>query len=85
VASVLNKNFDLKVFLSGFFGNAVLSILLTMLGEKLNVDIYFAAIIIFVGRMFTNLGIIRRYYVKKWSILIEKRKNKKQRIEEEKQ
>lgn len=67
ISSVLKKNFDLKIFLSGFFCNAILSILLTYLGQKLNVDIYLAAIVVFVGRMFTNLTIIRRYYVDKWS------------------
>ena len=77
VTSVIRKNFDLKIFLSGFFGNAILSILLTVLGEKLNVDIYLAAIIVFVGRMFTNLAIIRRYYVEKWCLKLEEIKNKK--------
>lgn len=67
IASVINKKFDLKIFISGFFGNAILAILLTMLGEKLNVDIYLAAIIVFVWRMFMNLGTIRRYYVEKWT------------------
>ena len=67
ITSVLKGNFDLKIFLSGFFGNAILSMLLTWLGVKLNVDIYLAAIVVFVGRMFTNLTIIRRYYVDKWS------------------
>lgn len=67
IASTLNKRFDLKIFVSGFFGNAVLAILLTYLGQKLNVDIYLAAIVVFVGRMFNNLGIIRRYYIEKWS------------------
>lgn len=74
ISSVLKGNFDLKIFLSGFFGNALLSILLTYLGEKLNVDIYLAAIIVFVGRMFTNLAIIRRYYVEKWSRKFDKSK-----------
>ena len=81
VTAVLKKNFDLKVFLSGFFGNAILSILLTLLGEKLNVDIYLAAIIVFVGRMFTNLSIIRRYYIELWS---EKAQNKKAEKEKNK-
>ena len=67
ITSVLNKNFDLKIFLSGFFGNAILSIALTYLGERLNVDIYLAAVVVFVGRMFTNLAIIRRHYVDKWT------------------
>ena len=65
IASTLNKNFDLKIFVSGFFGNAILSILLTFLGQKLNVDIYLAAIVVFVGRMFNNLAMIRRYYIEK--------------------
>ncbi len=67
IASVIKKNFDLQIFLSGFFGNAILSMLLTYLGEKLNVDIYLAAIFVFVWRMFNNLGIIRRYYIEKWT------------------
>ncbi len=86
IASVINKRFDMKIFISGFFGNAILAILLTVLGEKLNVDIYLAAIVVFVWRMFMNLGIIRRYYVEKWT---EKIKNKtdqevKEDIEQEK-
>ncbi len=67
ISSVIKKNFDLKIFLSGFFGNAILSMLLTYLGQKLNVDIYLAAIFVFVWRMFNNLGIIRRYYIEKWT------------------
>ena len=77
ISSVINKRFDMKIFISGFFGNAILAILLTMLGEKLNVDIYLAAIVVFVGRMFVNLGIIRRYYVEKWTEKFQERKNKK--------
>ena len=83
IASVIKGNFDLKIFLSGFFGNSILSIALTFLGEKLNVDIYLAAIVVFVGRMFTNLAIIRRHYIDKWVNAIETKKSKKQEIKEE--
>jgi small basic protein len=76
ITSVIKKNFDLKIFVTGFFGNAILAILLTILGQKLNVDIYLAAIVVFVGRMFVNLAIIRRYYVDKWMNKFEKRKLK---------
>lgn len=65
VASSLNKKFDMAIFLSGFFGNAVLAILLTYLGQRLNVDIYLVSIFVFVTRMFNNLGVIRRYYIEK--------------------
>lgn len=77
ISSVINKRFDMKIFISGFFGNAILAILLTVLGEKLNVDIYLAAIFVFVWRMFINLGIIRRYYVEKWTEKIKNKSNKK--------
>ena len=65
VASSLNKKFDMGIFLSGFFGNAVLAMLLAYLGQRLNVDIYLVAIFVFVSRMFNNLGIIRRFYLEK--------------------
>ena len=72
ITGILKKEFDIKVFISGFFCNSILSILLTFLGSKLNVDIYLAAIVVFVGRMFLNLAIIRRYYVDKWSNMLKK-------------
>lgn len=65
ITSTLKKNFDMKIFISGFFVNAILAMALTYLGERLNVDIYLAAVVVFVGRMFNNLGTIRRYYVEK--------------------
>ena len=67
ITSSLKKNFDMKIFLSGFFVNAILAMLLTFLGEKLNVDIYLAAVVVFVGRMFLNLAKIRRYIIEKLS------------------
>lgn len=83
IASVINKKFDIKIFISGFFGNAILAILLTVLGQKLNVDIYLAAIVVFVWRMFMNLGIIRRYYVEKWTDKIKSKKQEKNNKENE--
>ncbi|MBR1653918.1 MAG: small basic family protein [Clostridia bacterium] len=61
----LQKKFDMAIFLSGFFGNAILAILLAYLGQRLNVDIYLVAIFVFVTRMFNNLAGIRRYYLEK--------------------
>lgn len=75
ISSVINKKFDMKIFISGFFGNGIFAILLTVLGEKLNVDIYLAAIVVFVGRMFINLAIIRKYYVEKWTEKFKNRSN----------
>ena len=78
ITGVLKQEFDFKVFISGFFCNSILSILLTYLGNKLDVDIYLAAIVVFVGRMFINLTIIRKYYIDKWSKKFSEIKLKKE-------
>ncbi len=78
ILATIKKNFNLTIFITGFFGNAILAILLTLLGQKLNLDIYLAAIVVFVGRIFTNLAIIRRYYVDKIMKKIEDKKTKEE-------
>lgn len=80
-ASNLKGTFDIKVFVSGFVMNTVLAILLTFIGQRLNVDIYLAAIIVFVGRMLSNLGIIRRIYLEK---LEQKKPGHRRKIDPEK-
>jgi small basic protein len=56
----LRDQYDNLVFVSGFFVNALLAVLLTFLGDRLGVELYYAAIIAFGVRMFNNLAIIRR-------------------------
>ncbi|OQB15983.1 MAG: hypothetical protein BWY15_00110 [Firmicutes bacterium ADurb.Bin193] len=60
-AATINNNFKMKVFLTGFFGNALLAMALTFIGKLLDVDIYLAAIIVFGTRLFQNFAVIRRF------------------------
>ncbi|HBC95227.1 MAG TPA: DUF1290 domain-containing protein [Clostridium sp.] len=62
----LSKNFQTDIFISGFFGNALLAAGLAYLGDKLGVPIYLAAVIVFGGRIFDNFAIIRRLLLKKY-------------------
>ncbi|MBP3337225.1 MAG: small basic family protein [Clostridia bacterium] len=55
-----NKNFDIKIFFSGFFGNTIIAVILTFIGKKLDVDLYLVALIVFGTRLFTNFSSIRR-------------------------
>lgn len=59
-ASLENK-FNNAIFISGFFGNAILAALLAYIGDILGVPIYLAAIFAFGSRLFTNFAYIRRY------------------------
>ncbi len=83
ITGVLKREFDFKIFISGFFCNSILSILLTYLGNKLDVDIYLAAIVVFVGRMFLNLTIIRKYYIDKWSKKYQEYKDRRKTTEKQ--
>ena len=55
----LEEQFDAAIFVSGFFANMVLAVLLAYLGDKLGVDLYLAVVVALGIRMFANLGRIR--------------------------
>lgn len=80
IASNMQDKFDLWVFVSGFFLNAIIAIFLVYLGQKLNVDIYLAAVIVFSSRLFTNFSIIRRIFIEQ--IKNRKAKNAKKQMSE---
>lgn len=65
VRASISKNFRTDIFISGFFGNAVLAAALAYLGDKMGVPIYLAAVIVFGGRIFDNFAIIRRLLIDK--------------------
>lgn len=62
----LGNTFDSIVFISGFFGNAVIAVALTYLGDKLGIPMYLAAVIVFGGRLFNNFAVIRRLAIDKY-------------------
>ena len=63
IASNMQNKFDFTIFISGFFLNSIIAMFLVYLGQKLNVDIYPAAVIVFSTRLFTNFSIIRRIFI----------------------
>jgi small basic protein len=60
----LQGKFNIKIFVSGFFGNAILAAILAYIGDKLGIQIHLAAIFAFGNRIFLNFGNIRRYLLK---------------------
>ncbi len=67
ISANLNKRFSMIIFISGLFGNAALAAFIIYLGEKLGLDLYVAIVVVFGTRMFQNFGVIRRFYVEKYS------------------
>jgi small basic protein len=60
VRANLEKKFNIKIFISGFFGNALLAAFLAYIGDRLAVPLYYAAIFTFGSRLFDNFAAIRR-------------------------
>jgi len=65
VRAELDQEFDSAIFISGFFANVILAGGLTLLGDRLGVELYIAAIVAFGVRMFDNLAHIRRQILKR--------------------
>lgn len=62
-ASMENK-YNNALFISGFFTNAFLAALLSYFGDRLGVPFFYAPIIVFGGRLFQNIAIIRRHLLR---------------------
>lgn len=66
--------FEDRIFISGFFFNITLAVILTFIGNQLGVDLYLAAIFAFGLRMFQNIAVIRRSIL---ALYHEKRKKRR--------
>ncbi len=61
----IEEKFDNTVFITGFFTNALLAAGLVYIGDRLGIDLYYVSLLAFGLRIFQNLAIIRRYFLKK--------------------
>ncbi len=59
------KKFDSTVFMTGFFTNALMAAGLVYIGERIGIDLYYVALLAFGLRIFQNLAIIRRHFLKR--------------------
>ncbi|MBT5016156.1 small basic family protein [Candidatus Peregrinibacteria bacterium] len=66
-ADVSKNDYNSLIFVSGLFFNIVLAVGITYLGDRLGLDLYLAATVVFTYRIFLNVGIIRRALLKKWA------------------
>lgn len=73
-AEVTKDKYNAVIFISGLFFNVILAIAITYLGDKLGLDLYLAATVVFTFRIFTNVGIARRALLQNF---LQKRKQKK--------
>ena len=65
IRAALDHKFDNMVFTTGFFTNSLLAAGLVFLGERIGIDMYYVALLAFGLRIFSNLALIRHYFLKR--------------------
>ena len=63
--AAMEGDYDDMVFLSGFFVNIVISVFFCYTGIMMDIDFYLIVILVLGMRIFNNVAIIRRLYLKK--------------------
>jgi len=63
VRAGVEGKFHRDIFLSGFFINSLIAGGLAYAGDRIGVDLYLAAIVVLGWRVFTNLSLLRRYFL----------------------
>lgn len=71
IVAYFNKKFNMNIFITGLFSNALLAVIMTWVGDLLGITLYFATIVVFGVRIFNNMANIRRttadiYFVKRY-------------------
>lgn len=59
VRASIEKKYSTTVFVTGLLFNMVVAVLITFVGDKLNLDLYLAILVAFTIRIFTNIGTIK--------------------------
>jgi small basic protein len=65
-AESTNDRFDGNIFITGLIFNIIISVIITVLGDKLGLDLYLAAAFVFTFRIFTNIGATRRHLLEQY-------------------
>ena len=63
VRAELDGVYDNRIFISGFVVNAIIAVILTFIGDRLTLDLYLVALIVFGWRIFNNVALIRRHFI----------------------
>ncbi len=59
IRASIERKYSTTTFLSGLAFNMVIAVLITFIGDKLNLDLYLAILIAFMIRILANIGIIK--------------------------
>lgn len=65
IRASVEKKYTTLIFITGLAFNMVVAVLITYIGDKLNLDLYMAILVAFTIRIFANIGVIKTTTVDK--------------------
>lgn len=74
----LEGKFQNVIFITGFLSNIVIAFVFAWLGDQIGVDLFLATVLVMGWRVYTNLSLIRRYYLTKLKDARERSKRQQQ-------
>lgn len=63
----LQKKFNTLLFVTGLLGNGLIAVVLSALGDRLNIDLNLAAIFAFGVRIINNFSQVRRFWLQQFT------------------
>ena len=76
IAAYIKKNFNITVFFTGLFSNALLAVGFVYIGNIIGIDIMLiAVVVVFALRMFKNLATIRYAILEKYKKIEKNEEN----------
>ncbi|WP_163536721.1 small basic family protein [Gracilibacillus sp. YIM 98692] len=76
IRAQLERQFQNKLFISGFFFNVMVALVIVFIGEMAGVELYLAAVIALGIRMLQNISNIRKISIQKGGLFKKSKKNK---------
>ena len=65
IRASVEKKYTTLIFITGLAFNMIVAVLITYIGDKLNLDLYMAILVAFTIRIFANIGVIKTTTVDK--------------------
>lgn len=66
VKASFEKKYNTSIFITGLGFNMLVAVLITFIGDKLNLDLYLAILVAFMIRIFANIGLIKTTTIDKY-------------------
>ena len=66
IAAKLNFNFNDSILIGGFLTNLIFGLILILLGNFFDLELYYIALLIFGLRIFKNISAIKGIFLKKY-------------------